>query len=149
MKKAAGTASRSFALIARLPALNSKTRFAIDSVKVGPTTYIIRGLQPQIDVPADSLVTVGGWAVDDRAQGAAKGVSVFVDGGRAVEAQYGIRRDDVAKALGNAAYAPSGFSATIDTEGLKAGPHELTFAVIDKPGTGAYRLPTRVQFTIQ
>lgn len=139
---------RSLSFLFRLPTLNAKTRYAIDTVKAGSTTYAVGGLQPRIVVQAGMPMTVSGWAVDDKAQSAAKSVSVAVDGGQPLVAEYNISRPDVAKALGNGAFARSGFLARINTAGLKSGPHELTFAVVDRAGDGTYQLPVRLQFTV-
>jgi hypothetical protein len=148
-KKGGLTTGRSLSLIARLPTLNAKTRFSIDAVTVGRSTFVVTGVQPVINVSGAIPISVRGWAVDDKAKAPAKGVGVFVDGGQRISARYGIHRDDVAKTLQARNLADSGFSASVETRALSAGQHELTFEIVGADGHTIYRTPQRIQFVVQ
>jgi hypothetical protein len=143
------SARRSLSLLVNLPALNAKTRFSIDSVTAGPSSYVVTGVQPQIVIHPGTSLTVTGWAVDDGAKSPGKGVHVAVDGGPAITAAYGMLRHDVARKLEDQRLAASGFIAVIPTDGLSAGQHELTFEIVNAAGTGVYHVPERIQFTVR
>jgi hypothetical protein len=150
MPNSGGVPGRFLAMLAHLPTLSATTRFSIDSVQVGSATYLVTGVQPRILVPAGVSITVSGWAVDDKAAAPGKAVYVYVDGHLpAVMAEYGIGRNDVARTLRGAQFAASGFAARVETSGLLPGQHELTFAIVNSPGTGLYHVPARIQFTIR
>lgn len=137
-----------FSALLRLPTLTARTRFSIDTVGVGPTTYVVRGVQPKIEAPSGTVLTVTGWAVDDAARKPGKAIFVRVDDGPPVVARDGIERDDVASALGVPAYAASGFEAKIPTAGLQPGQHELSLEIANVAGTGLYRVPKRIEFVV-
>jgi hypothetical protein len=143
------TPGRSLSVLVHLPASNAKTRFSIDAVVAGSSSYLVTGVQPQISIEPGTPLLVKGWAVDDRARAPGKGVRVVLDGGFSVMADYGMPRADVAETLQNSNLVDSGFEARVPTKGLAAGQHELTFEIIDAAGKGVYRVPQRIQFTVR
>lgn len=147
-KRSGLSATHSFSLLTRLSTLSAKTRFSIDAVTIGKRTLIVTGVQPKIVIAAGTPVSVRGWAVDDGAGAPAKGVNLYVDGTQRIVAEYGIKRDDVAKALHDPNLEASGFNAIVDTSDLGSGSHELTFEILRANGSGVYHIPERLQFTV-
>jgi hypothetical protein len=122
----------------------------------GDNTYV-----GSIDVPSNgasvqvgSPLVVGGWVVDKTAQGWAgiDGVQVVngqLDNGGTVLASSGIvgqNRPDVGAALGNPAYAASGFSATVPAGALSPGQHTL-YVDAHTPAKGSWSMPVTVNVT--
>jgi hypothetical protein len=122
----------------------------------GDNTYV-----GSIDVPANgasvdagSPLVVGGWVVDKTAEGWAgiSGIQVVngkIDGGGTVLASSGIvgqNRPDVAAALGNPAYAASGFSATVPAGALSPGQHTL-YVYAQTPSKGSWYQTVTVNVT--
>ncbi|MBV9358566.1 MAG: hypothetical protein JO023_23900 [Chloroflexi bacterium] len=105
-------------------------------------------------VPAGTPLVVGGWVVDRTAQGWAgiDGLQVAngqIDNGGTVLASSGIvgqNRPDVAAALGNPAYAASGFSATVPAGALSPGQHTL-YVYAHTPAKGSWYMPVTVNVT--
>jgi hypothetical protein len=75
-----------------------------------------------------------GWVVDTGSCSASLGVRFTVDGRQVASARYGLARPDVARALGLAAYARSGFDATWSDATLARGPHTLRLEAILRSG---------------
>ncbi len=122
------------------------TRYAIENVG---NTAIVQPHQEPIAILGDTTVRVRGWAVDEMARRPAGGVLVVLDGAQRIRAEYGGNRADVAKALGNANYGASGFSATIDRARLTPGRHSLAIAIITNDGTQVYQAPQTVTIQIE
>jgi hypothetical protein len=83
-------------------------------------------------VPGSGAFTVGGWFVDQQAQGwaGADNMQVWLgsmEGGGHMIAQGSVaqNRPDVASALGNPYWASSGFSATVNGSSVPGGPQTL------------------------
>ena len=64
-------------------------------------------------VPVHRIITITGWAVDEKAGTAAGGVSISVNGKRDIAAFYGLDRPDVADVFKNSQYRFTGFSASL------------------------------------
>jgi hypothetical protein len=86
-------------------------------------------------VVRNSTVVVQGWVVDRTAQGwtGIDDVQIFLGvpgqgGALMAGASIGLRRDDVAAALGNPFWAGAGFSASFSDNGLAAGSNVVTVA---------------------
>jgi hypothetical protein len=90
-----------------------------------------------------SSLTVWGW-VADRAARTGTGVasvSVFLDGEAVGDARYGVHRPDVAAALGNARFSPSGYHLELDVRAVSVGHHTLR-VVAHASGDGGTREET-------
>jgi 4-amino-4-deoxy-L-arabinose transferase-like glycosyltransferase len=88
-------------------------------------------------VPADGL-RINGWAVDPRNKNTATRVCLRVNG-RLLEAQYGMDRKDVRRALKTRNYLGSGFACRVPAEYFHAGENKLEVIVVDHKGEKKYR----------
>jgi len=77
-------------------------------------------------LPATAILVVNGWAADTNDLAPVTKVEVLVDGKVVATATLGLQRPDVAAALGNSGYLPSGWTANVSLANLKAGPHTIT-----------------------
>lgn len=75
----------------------------------------------QVQRPAD--IVVSGWAVDPFAQGRVASVLIVIDGQLMGRARTGLRRPDVAKALGHKKLLRSGWTFRIASSWLSPGAH--------------------------
>ncbi len=92
---------------------------------------------------------VSGWSVDTNSQNntGIDRVEIYLNGPRSFgeflgEANYGIERQDVANALGNANYSNSGYSLDFDASRLEAG-SENTLYIYSFSNSGTYYLGLR------
>jgi hypothetical protein len=83
-----------------------------------------------ISLQKTEMVTISGWAVDQKAETAAGGVFLNIDGEKDIPASYGIDRPDVADYFQNINYGPSGFSVSFPTSWLDKGKHVLTLKIV-------------------
>jgi hypothetical protein len=102
-------------------------------------------------VPAGAAVTVAGWAVDNYfvVGTAISQVQVKVDGIPAGNASYGVSRADVCAILEDRPLCPNvGYTFSLNTNGLAAGPHTITVSATDSeatPQTGSTSLGITIQ----
>jgi len=89
-------------------------------------------------VPIHRIVTITGWAVDQKAGIAAGGVFICVNGKRAIAAIYGLDRADVADVFKNGQYRCSGYSAHFRTSLLGKGKNVLSLKVVTADRNGYY-----------
>jgi SAM-dependent methyltransferase len=82
-----------------------------------------------IEVSAQEMFTIRGWAVDHVAKAAAGGIDIVIDG-TAYAGEYGLRRPDVAKVHGEPAYLNSGYYFKLNGEHFAPGPHTAFVRVI-------------------
>lgn len=101
--------------------------------------------EPVVISGAAPFMTVSGWAVDSRAESAAGGVYINVDG-ELFPALYGVRRSDAADRLGET-YENSGFSRAIPTSEIGPGLHKLSIVVISH-NQERYRESERFRFRV-
>jgi hypothetical protein len=123
------------------PALAAGGGWAAGPGAIGENTYT-----GYIDLPADgstiapgTSLLIGGWVVDTTAQGWAgiDGVQVFDGSNQVATGIVGQSRPDVGAALGNPAFANSGFSAGVPGSALRSGAHTLT-VVAHTPNKGSW-----------
>jgi 4-amino-4-deoxy-L-arabinose transferase-like glycosyltransferase len=100
------------------------------------------------NVPRGSYIEVTGWAVDDTQLSPAGAVVASVDNNLDFPGVYGIDQPYVATRYQQKAYLKSGFSITFSTNGLSAGPHDLTIEVVTRDGSSYYRFPHAIQFNV-
>ena len=98
----------------------------------------------QIDLK-DALFVINGWAVDALAGDAAGGVTVVIDG-KPHPAFYGLRRDDVAKALGNRKFNCSGFRCPVPAKSIGPGKHSLVIKVQSRDRTAVFEVSEEIEF---
>ena len=89
-------------------------------------------------VPIHRIITITGWAVDQKAGIAAGGVFISVNGKRDIAAFYGLDRPDVADVFKNSQYRFSGFSAPFRTSLLDKGKNILSLKVVTADRNGYY-----------
>jgi len=96
-----------------------------------------------------SNVRVSGWSVNTNSQDTTgiDRIEIYLNGPRGFgeflgEADYGIERQDVANALGNANYTNSGYSLNFDASNLEAG-SENTLYIYSFSTSGTYYLGLR------
>ncbi|MBE3092174.1 MAG: PD40 domain-containing protein [Chloroflexi bacterium] len=115
-------------------------------------------IELHIDIPKDneviaeadkSNVKVSGWSVDPDSQDTTgiDRIEIYLNGPRGFgkslgEVNYGIERQDVANALGNANYTNSGYSLNFDASNLEAG-SENTIYIYSFSTSGTYYLGLR------
>ena len=92
--------------------------------KINDTT--VYGQPPPVVIePVSTVLSVSGWCVDDRAQGAAGGVYLELDG-RLYPALYGLERPDLARGFGSEAYRFTGWDRFILLPKMKSRTHRLS-----------------------
>jgi anaerobic magnesium-protoporphyrin IX monomethyl ester cyclase len=89
-------------------------------------------------IPMRRIVTLIGWAIDQKAGTAAGGVFISINGERDIMAFYGLDRPDVATHFKNSRYRFSGFSASFRTSLLDKGKNILSVKVITADRNGYY-----------
>lgn len=123
IKKPSTPAASNFPAFEQLTKVKPSTRYAIGMVNKqkpsGNKTIVING--PRF--------TMTGWAVDTKADQAASGVYVVIDG-KPYLAKYGNNREDVAKAFKNPAFKNCGFILNIPTASISKGVHEVFVRVV-------------------
>ena len=112
----------------------------------GNTVYLNRNFSTYSEVPMgvidtvpngatyyNSPISVQGWAVNPSGM---KSVNVYVDGNLKGQAQLGIARPDVQNVYqGYAGADTSGYSYSLDTNGLKSGSHTITLVCTGNDGS--------------
>jgi hypothetical protein len=133
-----------------LAALEGTGRYSIDTATIGRKTVVLHWPpQPKLAPARGEAVAFSGWAVDTVTRAPASAVVAVVDGGPSYTAVTGIRRSDVAEALGVAAFAPSGFAVTIPGCALSPGRHTIVFRFVASDGRGYYRSSDFVDIDVQ
>jgi peptidoglycan/LPS O-acetylase OafA/YrhL len=141
---AASTTPYPAGAVAALPRATLPTRFAVERVNaalIGPTPGTI-------SVPRGTPITVQGWAVDVPRQQPAGAVILSIDNVLDVASVYGNARPDVAQALGNDAYRPTGFTGTIPTDRLTLGRHLLVLKIVTSDGHEYYQPAFAIEIEI-
>ncbi len=136
---------RAFSPAAQRQDIDSRTfsrTFALDVVESGPTFFSPFPMLKPLLIPSGQPMVLAGWAVDSRTHLPAAGVTVSVDGSRAIRATYGSPRPDVARALGKPASKKSGYVLIVPASKLRVGPHVLSFKVLNKGNSGYHPLLT-------
>lgn len=119
----------------RLDAARGSTRGVVSRIN---QMRAIKNRGP-VTVSADEvLVSVKGWAVDRKAEKAAGGVYVSVEGDL-YPAYYGANSENVARKFGVPAYANVGFQADIPVSELEDGTNELSLIVLTSDRKAYYR----------
>jgi hypothetical protein len=104
----------------------------IDNAKNQPPFGVLDVPLPDSSIHANGVLTVAGWALDDRR---VEHVDVFIDGLLEREAVLGINRPDVAAYYPNVSDATSaGFLVFIDSTRLTNGVHTVTVKATDDQG---------------
>jgi hypothetical protein len=103
-----------------------RARGGIDRVEVDGVTVPVDGA---IHVPRGASVAVAGWAVDRAVPGPASLVQLDVPGMGRFDAEYGLRRPDVAERL-DFRISDCGFSVTLQAGQLRPGAHRGTLRVL-------------------
>jgi hypothetical protein len=133
-----------------LGALDGLGRYSIDTATIGRRTIVLHWHpQPKLAPARGESIAFSGWAVDPVTRAPASAVVAVVDGGPSYTAVTGIRRSDVAAALGASAYAPSGFAVTIPGCRLGPGRHTIAFRFVASDGRGYYRSGDFVDLDVQ
>jgi hypothetical protein len=107
-----------------------------------PTQYGINSVAVEAD---GALLVVDGWAVDSLAGDVAGGVAVVIDGS-AHPACYGLRRDDVAKALKNHKFVCSGFRCSVSAKNIGPGKHSLVLKVRSRDRKTVFDISEEIEF---
>lgn len=94
------------------------------------------------------VVSVTGWAVDQRAKEAAGGVYVEVDGS-IFPASYGSTEERVAEKFSAPDYAQSGFTARVPVLKLDPGKHELSLIVLTHDKQAYYTIPEAANIVVK
>ena len=100
-------------------------------------TFVIETHKYKV-VPIHRIITITGWAVDQKAGIAAGGVFISVNGNRDIAAFYGLDRPDVADIFKNSQYRFTGFSAPFRTSLLDKGKNILSLKIVTADGNGYY-----------
>jgi hypothetical protein len=130
--------------------LPEPTAYALDEIVVARRPLSNASATPALaTLDADEPVTLRGWAIDKLSGGVAGGVSAVIDGRKDVAGVYGSQRPDVASALGNDAFAPSGFLITIPAGSLSKGVHDVSLRIYTGNGSGYYLVKDRVKLTVE
>jgi hypothetical protein len=92
-----------------------------------------------------------GWAAARGSKAPALAACLVIDGSVAekVVDLFGVRRADVANALGSAALVASGYRIVIPQEALSPGTHAIRDSVLEQDGTFAFIGPRSIQITSQ
>ncbi|MBV8371296.1 MAG: hypothetical protein JO036_20460 [Candidatus Eremiobacteraeota bacterium] len=101
---------------------------------------------PEITVRRGEVVTIRGWAADDQARVAARGVVAIV-GEHAVPAVYGFDRPDVAATLRCEALRYCGFSASFPGSYVESAGTAFTISLLAGDGRGF--VPTNLCLTLK
>jgi hypothetical protein len=99
--------------------------------QIGPARAPFDAGRVRVSRPAE--LKVSGWAVDHLHRSAAGGVDIVMDRGL-YPATYGLSRDDVAKYFGRPEYRGTGFVASIPSDTLTSGEHQLSLRVVSSDG---------------
>jgi hypothetical protein len=132
----------------RLPQAPQATLYSVDVLSHAGVDTLVSGTNAPFSVKRGDAVQITGWAIDLAAKAEAGGVVALVDGASAVRAKYGISRPDVAQALGSLAYEMSGFEVTIDTAGLTAARHQISFAILDRGSRACYPVKSVIDISV-
>jgi hypothetical protein len=133
-----------------LAALDGLGRYSIDAATIGRKTVVLHWHpQPRLALSRGEAIAFSGWAVDPVTRAPASAVVAVVDGGPSYTAVTGIRRSDVAAALGAAAFAASGFAVMIPGCALEPGRHTIAFRFVASDGRGYYRSGDFVDLDVQ
>ncbi len=116
--------------------------FAIDAVGSGTSIGTPAAAVP---VQAGTDVTVSGWVVDPRTLDPILRLVIQVDGVERSEVECTGQRPDVAAVLGVPGAASSGFTASLETGGLRPGSHTISFVAV---AHDRRRFPLPTQATI-
>ena len=135
--------------VAQEVALEASTEYSLDAVAIGTASTVLHWHpQPRLAPARGDAIVFSGWAADDAERAPITNVLAVVDGGTAYPAVTGMRRDDVATALGNPAYADSGFRLTIPPCVLADGEHLIAFRFEAADGRGFYRSKNDVDIDV-
>ncbi len=130
--------------------LPEATAYALDEIVVGRRPLTETNETPALaTVNAADPITLRGWAIDKLSGGVAGGVSAVIDAKKDVAGVYGSQRPDVASALGNDAFAPSGFLITIPANSLSKGVHDVSLRIYTGNGSEYYLIKDRVKLTVE
>lgn len=132
--------------LASLRRLKGQPTYGIDFVD---SIYLANLRNHVLLVPAHSVMTIGGWAIDARANTPAGAVVVTIDGSRNILAAYGLYRPDVAQHFHNKALTNTGFSASIPTSEIGVGRHSFQIDVYTRDGKAYYRSSNKVTFIVR
>jgi hypothetical protein len=103
-----------------------KARGEVDRVEIDGVPVIPSG---SLDVPRGFVLTLSGWAVDERGPRPAALVELDIAGAGRFEADYGLRRLDVAQAL-SCGVVDCGFAVRVDTAPLERGTYRAAVRVL-------------------
>jgi hypothetical protein len=123
---------------AQLPAVATAEHHSLDYARLGSRIVELKGVS-SLRVARGTPLTLYGWAVDAGAHRPASLVYATL-GGVSIPARGRLARSDVAAALGDPAYAPSGFALDIATANLPLGPQTLALFGVNAGATGRYDL---------
>jgi hypothetical protein len=89
-------------------------------------------------VPETADITLDGWAVAKGQSVAASSICVLIDGylDKAARIQYGVMRNDVAKALGNPALVRVGYHIVVPKFGI-SGKRQVTISAVSSDGSAS------------
>jgi len=110
---------------------------SIDYARLGSKNVLLTGGVSRLVIPRGEPLAIYGWAVDVGAHRPSAAVYATLDGA-VLTARGGIERDDVAAALNDPAYRPSGFTLDVSAAALKPGRDMLAFHGVNADGTGRY-----------
>lgn len=91
-----------------------------------------------VNVSKNGMITVTGWAVDERARDVAHSVYITLGDTHIARAQYGLDRRDVSKHFKIRKYRFSGWSASINSSGFISGEHKISLRIVSKKKKGWY-----------
>lgn len=95
----------------------------------------------EIKIAQSDALMMSGWAIDTQSKAAAGGVEIIVDG-TAFAADYGLKREEIAKYFRNPACEKSGFKLDLPISSMAApGAHQLSLRVIMKDTSGYQESP--------
>ena len=125
LKKRRATSLSAYTITENLKQRSDKLLWSLDSW--GTTNEAWKG--GPFEVSALETFTIRGWAVDRLARSAAGGIEIVIDE-TVYAGHYGLRRPDVAKVHGKAAYLHSGYSFELEGDRFAPGPHTAFIRVI-------------------
>lgn len=85
-----------------------------------------------IDISKNSVLTVNGWAVDEKSGDAADSVYITLDDKPIAHAYYGVKRSGIARNFKIDRYKYSGWEASINLDKIAMGEHKISLRIVSK-----------------
>lgn len=80
----------------------------------------------------DTILTIAGWAVDEKAKDVADSVYLTLDSIPIARAYYGVKRSDIAKHFKIDRYKYSGWEASIDLDVITMDEYKISLRIVSK-----------------